>query len=897
MIDLIPMKNSLWEFKNNRADFTSTLANKVKSLYFPLCNAYPVMSSLSPDLHGDLKTGLESFLLEPVSRLSLLNSKSSRNFWINAGKDKIWSATGASKLTALAKFDQFQLDAGMGWQTINRKNNKLGLNAKITSFVPASTEPLEIMLVEITNISRRPIKFTPTAAIPIFGRSANNLHDHRHVTSLLSRITKNKFGVAVTPTLAFDETGHKQNNTSYFVSGIDEKSFGPQYIYATQEDFVGESGDLEAPEAILTSRLPSPQLPFQGKEPMAALRFRAKTLAAKKSFSYIVLMGIIKDKNGAGPLLEKFNSLSKVTDSLKQTKLFWQNISANNSVESADKNFDNWLKWVNIQPTLRKIFGCSFLPDFDYGKGGRGWRDLWQDCLALILNNPSQVKQILINNFSGVRIDGSNATIIGAQPGEFIADRNNIPRVWMDHGIWPLVTTLLYIHQTGDLQILNEETTYFRDPQLYRSRQKDLDWKPEYGNLLKSKNGNIYKGTILEHILLQNLVQFFNVGAHNLIRLEGADWNDGLDMAGEFGESVAFSAMYAQNLNTLCEILENLNTQNFTLLKEINLLLDSPGNYNDINYKKGVLESYFQAVKTEVGGEKISLPAGRLIADLKNKAQWLIGHIRKTEWLSEGFFNGYYDNNKRRVEGRINGLIRMTLTGQVFPVMSGIATEEQTRILFKNCQKYLKDQKLGGFRLNTDFKEEQLALGRAFSFIYGDKENGAFFNHMSVMFAYALYKRGFAKEGFEVLSSIYKMALDTQKSKIYPCLPEYFNSQGRGMYCYLTGSASWFILTLVTQVFGLRGEYGNLIIEPKLVASQFKKSSAICLNTSFAERTVKIKFLNPGMKDFGRYCLDKISINGKIIKENIRQPRFILKRDKILALPKNQENIIEVLLS
>ena len=870
MIDLIPMKNALWEFTNQQADFVSTAADRIKTLYFPLGNAYPVMSSLSPDLHGDLKTGLDSFLLEPISRIGLINSKVSRNFWIYAEKQKIWSSGGVSKFSGMEKFDKFQLEAGLGWHKLTRHNNKIGLEAKITSFVPATNEPVEIMLVEITNISRQPIKFIPTAAIPIFGRSANNLHDHRHVTSLLSRIEKNKNGIIVTPTLAFDEAGHKQNNTSYCVLGVDENSSGPRHIYATQEDFVGESGDLEAPEAILTNRLPSPQLPYQGKEPMAALKFRAKTLTPQKSFSYIILLGIVHDKKESGSLLEKFNSPQKIQDSLKKTKLFWQNISAQNSVESADKDFDRWLKWVNIQPTLRKIFGCSFLPDFDYGKGGRGWRDLWQDCLALILNNPSQVKQILINNFSGVRVDGSNATIIGAKPGEFIADRNNLPRVWMDHGIWPLLTTLLYIHQTGDLTILSKSTGYFESS---------------------------YRGTVLEHILLQNLTQFYTVGPHNLIRLQGADWNDGLDMAKEFGESVAFSSLYTQNLHTLCKILEKLDTQNFSLLKEISILLDAPGNYNDINYKKSVLENYSQAIKTGTGGEKISLPANRLLADLKNKAQWLTQHIRKTEWLSEGFFNGYYDNNQQRVEGKINGVTRLTLTGQVFPVMSGIATDEQVKTLFRNCQKYLKDQKLGGFRLNTDFKAEQLALGRAFSFIYGDKENGSFFNHMSVMFAYALYKRGFAQEGFEVLDSIYKMALDTQKSKIYPCLPEYFNSQGRGMYCYLTGSASWFILTLVTQVFGIRGEYGDLVIEPKLVVNQFKKSNTIGLNTSFAERMIKVRFLNPGKKDFGRYNLDQISINGQLIEKNIAQPRFILKREKILALPKNQENIIEISLS
>lgn len=38
-----------------------------------------------------------------------------------------------------------------------------------------------------------------------------------------------------------------------------------------------------------------------------------------------------------------------------------------------------------------------------------------------------------------------------------------------------------------------------------------------------------------------------------------------------------------------------------------------------------------------------------------------------------------------------------------------------------------------------------------FGFAYGEKENGAVFSHMAVMFANALYKRGFVKEGHRAL--------------------------------------------------------------------------------------------------------------------------------------------------
>src|SRR5205085_5109345 len=132
----------------------------------------------------------------------------------------------------------------------------------------------------------------------------------------------------------------------------------------------------------------------------------------------------------------------------------------------------------------------SFLPDFDYGRGGRGWRDLWQDCLALLLLDPASARDQLLNNFGGFRMNGTNATIIGKKPGEFIADRNNITRVWMDHGVWPWITTELYLHQTGDLKFLLEDVAYFSD------------------------QGTAERGTVLEHILLQHLAAAQNLGPH-----------------------------------------------------------------------------------------------------------------------------------------------------------------------------------------------------------------------------------------------------------------------------------------------------------------------------------------------------------------------------------------------
>ncbi|MFH0917727.1 MAG: cellobiose phosphorylase, partial [Candidatus Omnitrophota bacterium] len=746
------MENNLYNFTDNSGSFKSFSAQRIKSLYLPLCNE-SLMSSVTADLHGDIKTGQHSFLLEPTSRASLGLSKSSRNFWVYVNKDKIWSAAGVSKDYRQLRQDEFTLEAGQLWQRVSRKNNKIGLKSEILSFIPIGQQALEVMQVKITNVSKRKTSFIPYVAIPLYARSAGNLRDHRHVTSLLTRIKEERYGIKIKPTLLFDESGHRPNNTVYYVAACDNQGRGPQYIYPTQEIFCGESQDLEAPEAVFENKLPS-QIPFQGKEPMGAMRFARIVLPAGAGVTYTVIMGIAGGDCDLGSLMRKFNRSAKVNLYFEKTKKFWQAQSESTEVASGHRHFDNWLRWVSIQPSLRKIFGCSFLPDFDYGQGGRGWRDLWQDCLGLILNNPPAVREILINNFCGVKIDGSNATIIGKKPGEFIADRNNISRVWMDHGAWPLITLDLYLQETADLGILFAPATYFRNHQVNRARGIDYRWSPADGDRLKTKSGKIYSGTILEHLLVQNLVQFYNVGAHNHLRLEGADWNDGLDMAKEHGESVAFSSLYAQNLLTLAQLLLKAGVKDLEVAQELKLLLVD-FNYADIAQKHRILNEYFTKTKERLSGKKIRLDAASLSRSLQEKALWMSKHIQKSEWLKAGFFNGYYDNRKHRVEGKQGNFVRMSLASQVFPIMSQVASPAQTKKILLNVDRYLYDKAIGGIHLNTDFKQEQRDLGRAFSFVYGDKENGAVFSHMVVMYAYALYKQGFTRQGWKALSSLY----------------------------------------------------------------------------------------------------------------------------------------------
>jgi len=659
-----------WAFTGEGEAFEARNPDQISRLYFPLCNEAGLLSAITPTLHGDIKTGQNHFLTLPVSEQDLHNTRSSRHFWVYVEGKGPWSATLAKPKESCV------LEAGALWHKVTRENRSIGLRSVITSFVPAGLESVEIMRVDLINIGRKPLALTATAAIPIFGRSADNLRDHRHVTSLLHRIEQVPQGVLVTPTMSFDERGHVANSLTYAVLGCEGDGQTPAGSFPTVNSFIGEGGSFDAPRAVFEDwDLPDlEEVQLQGREAVGALRFKSRKLAPGKSVTYLLFLGIARERKEALSWLKAYGTIEKTEEALDHTRAFWKERLDRLQVTADDPDFGRWARWVALQPVLRNIFGCSFLPDFDYGRGGRGWRDLWQDCLALLLMDSGDCRGLLLNNFAGVRMNGTNATIIGKAPDEFIADRNNLSRTWMDHGVWPWITTELYLHQTGDLKFLLESVPYFGD---------------------QGAGGH---GTVLEHLLVQHLVAYFNVGEHGNCRLEDADWNDGLDMAHDRGESVPFTAVYAGNLLRLADTLEILHQKlvlkDVLLAEELDILLgpQAPGQEQ--------LRRYQTRIKEGVTGRKNPWPIDALASNLRQKGETLSRQVRENEWIKNSaghaWFNGYYDNQATRVEGDSSKGVRMTLTGQVFPIMSGVATNEQVAQAFAAAKRYLYDKKLAG---------------------------------------------------------------------------------------------------------------------------------------------------------------------------------------------------------
>lgn len=906
-----------WKFTNDsNAAFIAENALYNSRLYFPLFNRAGMKCSVTPELKGDICKSLHAYHSIPLVTEDLHHIVNGRYFWVKTKGARPWCAAGVSATEKAAKWTdnnhiQTQIEGRIGAFKTVKTNKNAGLEATTTMFVPFHDDFVEISIIEIKNIGDKALTFSATSACPVYGRSADNLRDHRNVTTMFNRNKITENGVSVKPLITFNEFGHSNNSTTYYSLGYSDNGKSPEDIWCTMKDFVGEGGSMDNPEAVFSNK-PAPKqndLERNGYEAVGAFRFQEETIKPGDKKCYILINGISDDEKITAQWKNKYGDINKAEDALQKTLNQWDELVNRVSFKTADQQFGNWMQWVNLQLFCRQVYGNSYLPDFGYGRGGRGWRDLWSDLLSIFLVDPQNALNEIINNFKGVRIDGTNATIIGTEPGEFIADRNNVPRTWCDHGVWPVFVLNFYIQQTGNFNILWEEVTYWKDVFSHRTKGRDKYWDETYGHYQKTKKDKIYAGTIFEHVLLQQLASFFNVGEHNIMLLEGADWNDTYDMARNNGESVCFNNWVAGNLKTLVRLLEDVKDEitHVELLSEISILLDTcysdkTCNYNSVDYKKNVLKQYHQAIQHNVSGEKQKIEIEQLINDLKAKAEFLYTHIRSQEWITvadgNSFYNGHYGDFKNRVHGDHPNGVRIDLTSQVMPTIFDVATNEQIPLLHKSIMKFLHNSKAGGLHLCSNFKEDELYFGRLTGFSYGHKEHGGIWMQQNVMYMYGLYKRNFVNEAYQVFNDIYKLCNTPEIAKTFPCIPSYFEPDGHGAYTYLTGSATWLTLTLVTQMFGVRGEKGNLCLNPKLTKQQFGNENTISLLCNFQDIKLLVTYYNPGKAEWNQYAIKSTEINGEPIQpETLIQNKAVIAKDTLHKICKKDTlNKIQVTL-
>jgi cellobiose phosphorylase len=182
--------------------------HKNDGFYIPLYNLKGLKSSISPYFAGDVKLDQHHYALEPTTEVDLYHPTFSRNVVFQIDNQMLF----LNGQTSFQQQDELIYETDLLYQRVTRKNALCEMVT--TSYIPTD-ETAELHEIILTNRSHQTQVIKVTTATPIYARSADNLRDHRHVTSLLNQIEVHDHAILVTPTLSFDERGHTVNHTTY----------------------------------------------------------------------------------------------------------------------------------------------------------------------------------------------------------------------------------------------------------------------------------------------------------------------------------------------------------------------------------------------------------------------------------------------------------------------------------------------------------------------------------------------------------------------------------------------------------------------------------------------------------------------------------------------------------
>ena len=211
--------------------------------------------------------------------------------------------------------------------------------------------------------------------------------------------------------------------------------------------------------------------------------------------------------------------------------------------------------------------------------------------------------------------------------------------------------------------------------------------------------------------------------------------------------------------------------------------------------------------------------------EFKAAAQQFSEAIREHLWDGEWFARGITDAGAPfGVSSDIEGSIY--LNPQSWSLLAGIADADQQEKILAAVENRL-DTPYGAMMLAPAYTGMREDIGRLTQKHPGYAENGSIYNHAAAFYALALYRVGEADRAFRQIRRMLPGPDEEdyrRRGQLPVFVPNYYRgavhqfpqASGRSSQLFHTGACSWLYRIVIEELFGLKGEQGNLRIAPQL---------------------------------------------------------------------------------
>ncbi|MEG2367429.1 MAG: glucoamylase family protein, partial [Oscillospiraceae bacterium] len=442
----------------------------------------------------------------------------------------------------------------------------------------------------------------------------------------------------------------------------------------------------------------------------------------------------------------------------RRTLAHWQSrvsgLKIKTPLRSLDRLVNGWLPYQTL--ACRLLGRCSI-----YQSGGAfGFRDQLQDAVNLILLDPAPAKAQILNCCRHQYLEG-DVMHWWHELGETsrgVRTRCSDDLLWLG---WALCE---YLEKTGDTSLCEQKEPWLKS-EVLGDNEHDRYEKAEFTQETAS---------VLEHAQRAlELVLSRGTGQHQLLKIGGGDWNDGMSEvgAGGSGESVWLSWFCSNVASRFAKILESL------------------GKNQDC--------------------EKFRAAAIAL------------GQSADKAWDGKWFRRGYFDNGSS-LGSEKDRCCQIDSTAQSFAALCPEASKKHLNIALSSAVERLLDRENKLVSLfDPPFENADPKPGYIESYGPGFRENGGQYTHGAIFLAMALLKENRPDDALELLSALLP---DNRDGKIYEAEPFVLAADvyscpdcpGKAGWSWYTGAAGWMFRVVSEDLLGIKPENGKLIVAPRL---------------------------------------------------------------------------------
>jgi len=444
---------------------------------------------------------------------------------------------------------------------------------------------------------------------------------------------------------------------------------------------------------------------------------------------------------------------------------------------------------------------------FETGIGrGMGYRDSNQDLLGFVHMVPDKARQRILD-IAATQLE-SGLCFHQYQP---LTKKGNadIGGEFMDDHLWLLLSTTAYIKETGDFSVLSENIGY--------ADQKEKS------------------GTLDDHLWTSFRYTVENLGPNGFPLIGHADWNDCLNLN-------CFSTEPNESFQT------------------------APHRTDGKTAESLMIAGLFLAATRELAALYGKLGDARA-DEVTDAHRSMLGTVEGKGWDGEWYLRAF-DAHGNAIGSHSCSDGKIFIESQGWLILGGAGKDNGRAIkALESVHKHLATEH-GCVILDPPFSKYHAELGEVSSYPPGYKENGGIFCHNNPWIHLALMQYGMGDRAYAYYKSICPAAQPDQG--VYKSEPYVYAqmiagkaapNHGEAKNSWLTGTASWTLLTVMQGFAGVRPDYESLQLDP-CIPSDWPEIKVI---RKFRGATYDITILNPDGLCNG---IREMVVDGETVKGN-----------------------------